>query len=156
MSAYFGSDDLHDVKQWEKRCMNLTKRIALSGLALAASIGVATAQAPEGRLYVFHSKAMGGCPSLDWHVMAGAGGTLMGMIAWDDMKAMAKATGTLNTSARTFTMTATEVGGQGRTATVTGKVRSDGWLVANVKGPNITCNDITVPWYTPPAGAGNG
>ena len=67
--------------------------------------------------------------------MAGADGALMGMIAWDDMKAMAKATGTLNTSAKTFTMIATEVGGQGRTATVDGKLRSDGWLIANVNAP---------------------
>jgi len=156
MSAYLASDDLHNEKQREKDSMTLTKRIALTGLALAASIGVATAQAPEGRLYVFHSKATGACPSLDWHVMVGADGALMGMIAWNDMKDMAKATGTLNTSAKTFTMTATEVGGQGRTATVDGKLRSDGWLIANVKGPKIDCKGITIPWYTPPAGAGNG
>jgi hypothetical protein len=136
--------------------MTHTKRIVLGALAFAASLGVAAAQAPEGRLYVFHSKAMGGCPALDWHVMVGAGNTLSGMIAWDDMKAMAKATGTLNMSNNTFSMTATEMGGQGRTATVDGKLRSDGWLIANVKGPKITCTNIAVPWYTPPAGAGNG
>ena len=52
-------------------------------------------------------------------------------------------------------MTAKEVGGQGRTATVTGTVRQDGWLTANVKGPNINCQGINVPWFTPPP-AGNG
>jgi hypothetical protein len=136
--------------------MTLTKRISLGALAFAASLGVAAAQAPEGRLYVFHSKAMGGCPSLDWHVVAGSNGSLTGMIAWDDMKSMARATGTLNASAKTFTMKATEVGGRGRTATVDGQLRSDGWLIANVKGPNITCTGIAVPWYTAPPAGGNG
>jgi hypothetical protein len=44
----------------------------------------------------------------------------------------------------------------GRTAAITGSLRSDGWLVADVKAPNVTCTGILVPWYTPPAGAGNG
>jgi hypothetical protein len=78
-------------------------------------------QAPEGRLYVFHSKAMGGCPALDWHVTVGAGNALSGMIAWDDMKAMAKASGSLNMSNNTFSMTATEMGGEGRIATQTSR-----------------------------------
>ena len=39
------------------------------------------------------------------------------------------------------------------TATITGQVRTDGWMVASIKGPKIECNGITVPWYTPaPAG----
>ena len=135
--------------------MTTSKTILASALAFAASLSIAAAQQmPEGRLYVFHSKAQGGCPALDWHVTVGSGGTLMGMIAWDDMKAMAKATGTVNMQNRTFTMKATEAGGQGRTATVDGQVRQDGWLVANVKGPNITCTGITVPWYTAPSSAG--
>jgi hypothetical protein len=66
------------------------------------------------------------------------------------MKSMAHATGTVNMSARTFSMKAQEVGGQARTATVDGTVRGDGWLVANVKGPNVSCQGIAVPWFTPP------
>ncbi len=50
-------------------------------------------------------------------------------------------------------MTAVEVGGQGRTATVDGTLRTGGWLVANVNGPNITCQGINVPWFVaPPSG----
>jgi len=136
--------------------MAKTKAIVAGALVLAATLGVASAQAPEGRLYAFRSKAQAGCPALDWHIMVSSNGAANGMISWDDMKSMAHATGSVNMSAKTFSMTAKEVGGQGRTATITGSVRSDGWLVADVKGPNVTCTGIVVPWYTPPAGAGNG
>ena len=135
--------------------MHLLKLIAASAIAVTAVCGVASAQSmPEGRVYTFHSKAQAGCPALDWHVVVGANNSLHGMIAWDDMKSMARANGSLNPQARTFQMTAKEVGGQGRTATVDGTVRQDGWLVANVKGPNITCNGINVPWFQPPPSSG--
>jgi hypothetical protein len=77
------------------------------------------------------------------------------MLAWDDMKAMAHVTGSV-TPARTFTMTAKEVGGQGRVANITGQVRTDGWMVASIKGPKIECNGIAVPWYTPAPQGGSG
>jgi hypothetical protein len=133
------------------------KMIAASALAIAATCGVAMAQqvAPPGRVYSFHSQAAGGCPALDWHVTVGANDTLNGVLAWDDMKAMAHVTGTV-TPSRAFTMTAKEVGGQGRTANITGQVRADGWLVASIKGPKIECSGITVPWYVPSQAGGNG
>ncbi len=99
---------------------------------------------------------MAGCPALDWHIVVDSNGVANGMISWDGMKSMAHATGNVNSSAKTFSMMAKEVGGQGRTATITGSLRSDGWLVADVTGPNVKCTGILVPWYTPPAGAGNG
>jgi hypothetical protein len=132
------------------------KMIIASALAIATTCGVAMAQGvpPPGRVYAFHSKAAGQCPALDWHVTVGDNNTLSGMLAWNDMKAMAAVTGSV-TPARTFTMTAKEVGGQGRTANIPGQVRADGWLVASIKGPKIECNGITVPWYNPaPAGSG--
>jgi len=131
------------------------KLLAASAIALAAISSPSFAQTPpEGRLYVFHSKAQGGCPALDWHVVAGSNGALSGMIAWDDMKAMARASGTA--SAGKVQMTATEVGGQNRTANISGTVRPDGWLTVNITGPNVSCQNINVPFYTPPAGAGSG
>jgi hypothetical protein len=88
-------------------------------------------------------------------VVVGANNSLAGMISWDDMKSMAHASGTVNMQARTFSMQAHEVGGQGRSATVDGTVRQDGYLVANVKGKNVTCTGITVPWFVPtPSGNG--
>jgi hypothetical protein len=82
--------------------------------------------------------------------------TLDGMIAWNNMQSMAHATGTVNTQSRTFQMTAHEVGGRGRTATVSGTIRPDGYLVANVSGPNIDCQNITIPWSAPAAPMGAG
>jgi len=71
------------------------------------------------------------------------------------MQAIARAAGTVNMTNRTFEMKAQEVGGQNRTAEITGQVRQDGWLVANINGPNIVCNNITIPWYRPQGGAHN-
>ncbi len=133
--------------------MRLLKTISASALAIAAACGVASAQGmPEGRVYTFHSGAQAGCPALDWHVVVGANGALSGMIAWDNMQKMAHATGTVNMQARTFQMTAT--GPKGGTATVSGTVRQDGWLVANIHGPNVSCTGINVPWFTPPPPSG--
>jgi hypothetical protein len=138
--------------------MRLLRSISASVLALAATFGVASAQdMPVGRVYTFHSSAQGGCPALDWHVVVGAGGTLSGMIAWNNMQSMARATGSVNGQARTFSMTAKEVGGKGRTATVSGTVGQNGWLNANIKGPNVNCENINVPWFAPgTSGGANG
>ena len=139
--------------------MVLHKTMIAAGLAIAATCGVASAQAlPAGRVYTFHSTPQGSCPALDWHVVVQSNGDLSGMIAWNNMQSMARATGTVNMANRTFSMNAVEVGGQGRTATVTGTVRQDGWLVANINGPGVACKGVTVPWSVTPAGVtgGNG
>jgi hypothetical protein len=131
-------------------------RLLAVGALLQASVsGVALAQGlPEGRVYTFHSDAKAGCPSLDWHIVARGHGVLSGMVAWNDMNTIAKATGTMNMQTRTFQMTAQEVGGQGRTATVEGTIRQDGWLFANIKGPDVSCQSIAVPWFVLPASEG--
>ncbi len=128
--------------------------LAAGAMVIAATCSVGFAQGvPDGRVYSFHSGAQGGCPGLDWHVVA-QGNKLEGMIGWNNMKSMANATGTVNPTAKTFEMTAKEVGGQGRTATITGSVRSDGYLVANIKGPNVNCQNVTVQWFAPYQGSG--
>ena len=129
--------------------MNLLKLAAGAAMTVVVTCGVGLAQgAPEGRVYSFHSGPQGGCPGLDWHVVA-QGNKLEGMVAWDNMKAMAHATGTMNPTAKTFEMTAKEVGGKGRTATINGSVRSDGWLVANINGPGVKCQNVAVQWFVP-------
>jgi hypothetical protein len=136
--------------------MNSLPKVAFAAVSVfAAWTASASAQSvPAGSYYSFHSAKQGGCPALDWHIVVGANGALSGMIAWDDMKAMAHAEGTVNMQAKTFQMSAKEVGGQGRTATVTGTVRNDGYLVANIQGPNVNCQGVTVPWFK--ASSGNG
>jgi hypothetical protein len=136
--------------------MRAAKQLATAMLALTAATGVASAQGPvydlpQGRLYAFHSGAGGGCPGLDWHIVVEAGNTLTGMLAWNNMQSMAKVTGSINPSTGKFQMTANEVGGQGRTATITGDVdRDSGWMTASVQGQGVQCQSIKVPWFTPP------
>lgn len=134
--------------------MNLLKLAAGAAMGIIVTCSVGMAQGyPDGRLYAFHSGPQGACPGLDWHIVA-QGTSLEGMIAWDNMKSMAHATGTVNPTAKTFEMSAKEVGGKGRTATITGSVRADGWLVANINGPGVKCQSVTVQWYAPYQGAG--
>jgi hypothetical protein len=130
--------------------MKALKLIAASVMTSVVTCAAAWAQSPpEGRVYTFHSGQQGACPGLDWHVVAN-GNNLDGMISWDNMKAMARATGTLNASAKTFEMTAKEVGGQNRTAKITGSITSGGWLQANIDGPGVKCQNVTVQWFVPP------
>ena len=135
--------------------MSKAKLVTASALALAASLSAASAQGlPEGSVYAFHSHASGACPALDWYVTIGAGNILSGMISWNDMKSMAHATGTYSApqgGVGTFTMSAHESGGEGRTATIDGQVRKDGWLVVNISGPNVTCAGIAVPMVQAPS-----
>ena len=67
------------------------------------------------------------------------------MIAWNDMKTMTKAIGTVDRPRHTFSMTATEIGGQARIATIEGEAHDDGRLVARIKGPSITCTAVAIP-----------
>jgi hypothetical protein len=130
--------------------------VAAGAVVVTATCNLALAQqvAPEGRVYVFHSKPAGQCPSLDWHVVVGDNNTLSGIVAWNNMKSMANVSGTIAPN-RSFTMNGKEVGGSGRTATITGVLRADGWLTANVKGQNLDCQGIQVMFAVPPPqGAG--
>jgi hypothetical protein len=131
------------------------RSLATGALALAATNSVSLAQdSLAGKVYAFHSPARGGCPPLDWHIVADTNGTLAGMISWNNMQDMAHATGTYNMQAKTFQMNAREVGGQQRSATITGEIRSDGWLIANLNGPNADCKRVAVPFLAPHPGNG--
>jgi hypothetical protein len=132
----------------------LTGTITAGAVVVAAACNLALAQqvAPEGRVYVFHSPKTGPCPEADWHIVVGPNNTLNGMVGWGSMKSVANLSGSISPN-RTFKMEGKEVGGQGRSATITGQLRGDGWLVANVKGPSIDCKNIDVPWFVPPPSA---
>ena len=75
------------------------------------------------------------------------------MISWNGMQSMAHATGSISAN-RSFTMTATEVGGAARPATITGQARADGWLTADINGPGVACKGVTIPIYKPAGGNG--
>ena len=42
-------------------------------------------------------------------------------------------------------LTATEVGGAEKTATITGAALADGWLLLDATGPGIECKNIKIP-----------
>jgi hypothetical protein len=134
-----------------RRATLLASALTLSGLYHPA--GAANVRVPEERIYVLHSKAVGTCPSLDWHIAATPDGTLSGLIAWDNLKSIAKATGRVDRQNRTFSMTAVVIGAEERKAAIDGQVRKDGWLIANVRGDHINCSAIAVPIYAGPPGS---
>ena len=131
----------------------LLATMAAGALCGGAMLNMAHAQVPPGTLYVFHSRPQGACPALDWHIVVGEGGQLSGMISWNGMQSMAHATGSISAN-RSFTMTATEVGGAARTATITGQARTDGWLTADINGQGVACKGVTIPIYKPSSGNG--
>ena len=131
------------------------KSLILGAALSIATFGVAFAQ--QSGLYVLHSKATANCPSLDWHVMVedtATGNKLSGVIGWDDMQHLANVTGMLNPNTRMFEMTATEVGGEGRTAKIDGQLRLNGWMTANIDGAGVKCTSVVIPYYVPPGGGG--
>jgi hypothetical protein len=127
--------------------------IALSTIPIAGS---AVAQQPKGRLYAFHSTPTGACPAMDWHVVLQPDNTLVGFIAWDDMKHLAKVSGTLETG-RVFHMAAVEQGGAGRKGTVKGQVE-DTFIVASLDGTKTGCDNqqISVPYFAGGLSGGGG
>jgi hypothetical protein len=130
-----------------------------SGGGLNAALAQQPADPLFGRVYSFHSQANGTCPSLDWHTIVQSNGTISGVIGTDNMSTVFRVSGTV--ANRKFHLDGKEIGGQGRTSTIDGEVRQDGWLVAdisNVTGPSL-CNNhiVTVQWYRYDTGtAGNG
>ncbi len=98
-----------------------------------------TGQAPGdtaayvGRVYALHSKSIGGCPALDWHIVVGENQTLSGMVSLNDMKTIFRINGTYN-SEGTFKLVGKQVGGS-LTGAVNGQIRrADGVLVATLGG----------------------
>jgi hypothetical protein len=120
--------------------------LAIGGTASVAHAQGGQAIAP-GTVYALHSAATAQCPVLDWHLVAGEGGSISGMVAWNNMKSMARAEGKINLSDRTFSMTAKEVSGPrvGATAKVTGTAETDGWLLVNINGEGVKCEGIKIP-----------
>ena len=125
----------------------LCKTLSVIGLAAIASLGPAAAQQAKGGLYVYHTGPSGGCPGLDWHIVTEPNGSLMGFVAWDQMKHMARLDGMIEQD-RTFKMDAKEVGGSGRTATVSGKAAGTN-IVAMINGSGTACDgkELNIPRF---------
>jgi hypothetical protein len=134
----------------------LLARLSVASLATIAAAGSASAQQPKGRLFAFHSAPSGACPGMDWHVVLEPDQSLVGFIAWDGMKHIAKVSGKLETG-REFHMAAAEEGGAQRKGTVTGQVE-DTFIVASFDGTKTGCDNqqISVPYFASGLAGGGG
>jgi hypothetical protein len=143
---------------WMMKVSKLAVAIA-AGAGLLGAAGMMTAAMalpPAGTVYAFHSNATGSCPVLDWHVVSGDNGALNGMVSWDGMKSMAHVSGVIGSDGM-IKMSAKEYGGHGRTAVVTGDAKNDGWLLLNIKGAHLDCENIKVPiWRSTGTQSGGG
>jgi len=136
-------------------------RMLLAGLPVIAAltgaiISPAQAQKPGGRLYAFHSAPTGACPAMDWHIVLATDNSLTGFVAWDEMKHLARVSGTLETG-RVFHLNAVEEGGNQRKGTVSGQVE-DSFIVASLTGTKTGCDDqkIWVPYFAGGLAGGGG
>jgi hypothetical protein len=112
-------------------------KLALAALATAAALSPALAQT-KGGLYVLHTRAVGSCPGLDWHVNVEPNGSLVGFVAWDQMKHMAKLEGSIAKNG-SFDMNAQEVGGAARKAVVKGAAAGD-YITMSIDGSGTGCD----------------
>jgi hypothetical protein len=137
-----------------------TAVVVAGALVSCAGWNVASAQqapgntpATVGRVYTLHTKAVGPCPALDWHIVVGEKNTLSGMIGTDDMKTMFRVTGTFDPALRTFQLTGQEVGGT-RTGAINGAFQPQTYQMAASLGGlpvGAACQGTTVyiPWVNP-------
>lgn len=110
----------------------------ISAIVLAGTFTPGLAQSGKTSMYVYHTKPIGTCPGLDWHIVTEPDGTLTGFVAWDRMRHMARLEGTIAKD-RTFKMDAQEVGGTGRKATVSGTAAGD-YITAMIDGSGTGCD----------------
>jgi hypothetical protein len=140
----------------------ISAKIAVIALSAAASLSYAQAQGiprhpqPRAQLYAFHTRPASGCPGLDWHLTVEPDNTITGFVGWDRMQHMARLEGTIARD-RTFKMTGQEVGGTGKTATVTGRAGGT-YLDIAISGTGTPCDDVVlnVPRVTGGLGGGGG
>jgi hypothetical protein len=132
-------------------------RAAAVAGALVSCVGLnvapaqVTGQAFVGRVYAFHTKAIGGCRALDWHIIVGENDKLSGIIGLDDMKTNFAVMGTYDAK-RNFHLDGKEIGGT-RTAALNGQVRENGVMVATLGGLPVgsACQgkSVYVRWNSP-------
>jgi hypothetical protein len=132
---------------------NVKYRLAIAAAAAIVTIsGAAVAQTPQERVFSFHSNSSSNCPSLDWHLVVQPNYTVSGMVGWQNMQSVARVSGSMNAQAKTYQLTAQEVGGN-RTATISGTIIAPDHITANIKGPGVDCQGLDIWAYTPQRGS---
>jgi hypothetical protein len=119
-----------------------TTAVATVVLSAAASLSPALAQSGAPGLYAYHTEpVVGGCPGLDWHITVGKDNSLVGFVAWDQGKHVAKLAGMMNKD-RTFEMNAEEVG-TGKKAVVKGSAGGTN-INVQISGSGTACDNVTL------------
>jgi hypothetical protein len=115
------------------------KGLAVLVLGSVGLLNSATAQQSGSRLYAFHTGKMGECPGLDWHITVDPDNKLVGFVAWGpEDEHMARLAGQIESN-RNFKMAAKEVGGAGRSATVSGTAQGE-YINAMIEGSGTACD----------------
>jgi len=101
----------------------------------------------DDRVLSFHSQPSGGCPGLDWHLVAGTNNRLTGLIAWDDMKNVARVSGSANKDGK-FHLALQPLHGVSSEGSVEGQLPDyNGWLTASVTGAGCPHQEVHVQWF---------
>ena len=128
------------------RSSEIFAAFAIGALVAAAVDGSASAQT-AGQISAFHSQAAGNCPELDWYLVVRENRQVVGMVGWNDMKSVARMSGAIAVN-NSFHLNATLIGEPDKTAVVDGKFDRNGWITADIKGPDVDCK-IQVPLFKP-------
>jgi hypothetical protein len=103
--------------------------VVVAGLFMMGLAETATALEPtRGEVLSFHSEGSGECPNLDWHLVVGTNKQLTGLIAWDDMKNVARVSGSFVEDGKFHFPEYT------------------GWLTASVAGAGCAHQQVQVQW----------
>ena len=121
--------------------------VLVAGLFMMGLAETATALEPtRGEVLSFHSEGYGECPDLDWHLVVGANKQLTGLIAWDNMKNVARVSGSFNEEGK-FHLALQPVDGSASKGNVDGQLPEyTGWLTANVMGAGCAHQQVQVQW----------
>jgi hypothetical protein len=129
--------------------MKLTTVLSAGALLSCVAWNGAFAQAAgapwvqEGTTYTLHSKAIGECPAMDWHIVRGQNNMLTGLVSMNNMKTVFRVSGPI--SGANFHLDGSEVGGS-RTGALNGQLQSDGRLAMTIGGLPVgaACQGKTV------------
>jgi len=108
-------------------------------------------------LYAFHTGQAGTCPGLDWHVTVEPNYAVTGLVSWDNNQHVAKIAGTISPQDGAFHANAQEVGGAGRTATISGTGAGTNIRIS-ISGTGGACDGVVlnIPRVTGGMGGGGG
>ena len=91
-------------------------------------------------LYAFHTGQTPTCPGLDWHVTIEPDNGVNGFVAWNQGQHIARLAGTISPDG-SFQTQATEVGGAGRKASVSGRAAGTNISIF-ISGTGTVCDNV--------------